>query len=640
MKHFILGTAGHVDHGKTSLIKALTGIDTDRLKEEKERGITIELGFASMLLPGGCKIGIVDVPGHEKFVKNMVAGAGGIDLVALVIAADEGIMPQTREHLEICTLLGIQTGLVALTKTDLVDKEWLDLVSEDIREFLKNTFLKEAPIIPVSAVTGSGLPQFVSTLDKIVSGIDKESDSGHLRLPVDRVFTMKGFGTVVTGTLISGSASTGDTIEVLPGKLNAKIRGIQVHNEPAERAEAGQRTAINLQGVERGAVERGNLLTHPGIFEPTLRIDASFQLLPSAPKKLKNRSPVRFHSGTMEIMSRIILLDRDELLPGDSAFAQIVFETPGVNMAGDRFVVRSYSPVRTIGGGSVLDPLPRKHKRFAQDTLAQMETLLNGSDMERVPVIIDRGGLAGVGFNQISIRAGIAMKKLQPLLDKLLSVGGTILLDREERCFVSSTLYRSLQHSVLQDVRSYQERFPLKTGISKEELKSSQAAGLDPRLFQLVLRNLEKNGKLLSEKEIIRTPDHTVNLKGELEDLHQKIEKIFLEAKLTPPSIKDLAGLLDNRSSIPNIPNILNVMLKEGVLLKVTEDIYFHRDALDHLKEDYRQMLLREGKSTPTNFKDLTGLSRKYIIPLMEYFDKIKVTIRVGDHRILRREEK
>jgi selenocysteine-specific elongation factor len=637
MKHLILGTAGHVDHGKTSLIKALTGIDTDRLKEEKERGITIELGFASMLLPGGCKIGIVDVPGHEKFVKNMVAGAGGIDLVALVIAADEGIMPQTREHLEICTLLGIQTGLVALTKTDLVDKEWLDLVSEDIREFLKNTFLKEAPIIPVSAVTGSGLPQFVSTLDKIISGIDKQSDSGHLRLPVDRVFTMKGFGTVVTGTLISGRASTGDTVEVLPGKLNAKIRGIQVHNEPAESAEAGQRTAINLQGVERDAVERGNLLTHPGIFEPTLRIDASFQLLLSAPRKLKSRSLVRFHSGTMEIMSRIILLDRDELLPGESALAQIVFETPGVNMAGDRFVVRSYSPVRTIGGGSVLDPLPRKHKRFAQDTLAQMEMLLKGSDMERVLVIIDRGGLTGVDFNRISIRAGIAVEKLQPLLDKLQSVGGTILLDGEERRFASSTLYRSLQSSVLQDVRSYQERFPLKTGISKEELKSSQTAGLDPRLFQLVLRNLERNGKLLSEKEIIRTPDHTVNLKGELEDLRQKIEKIFLDAKLTPPSIKDLAGLLGGNSSMPNI---LNVMLKEGVLLKVTEDIYFHRDALDRLKEDYRQMLLREGKSTPTNFKELTGLSRKYIIPLMEYFDKIKVTIRVGDHRILRREEK
>ena len=637
MKHLILGTAGHVDHGKTSLIKALTGIDTDRLKEEKERGITIELGFASMLLPGGTKIGIVDVPGHEKFVKNMVAGAGGIDLVALVIAADEGIMPQTREHLEICTLLGIQTGLVALTKTDLVDKEWLDLVSEDIREFLKSTFLKEAPIVPVSAVTGSGLPEFVSTLDKIISGIDKESDSGHFRLPVDRVFTMKGFGTVVTGTLISGRVSTGDTVEVLPGKFTAKIRGIQVHNEPAEHAEAGQRTAINLQGVEREAIERGNLLAHPGIFEPTLRIDAAFELLPSAPRKLKTRSPVRFHSGTMEIMSRIILLDRDELLPGESAFVQIVFETPGVNMSGDRFVVRSYSPVRTIGGGTVLDPLPRKHKRFVQDTLGQMETLLKGPNMDRVPVMIERGGLTGVSFNQISIRTGIPVGKLRPLLDKLRSTGETILLDGEEQCFVSSTLYRGLQSSVLQDVRSYQERFPLKTGISKEELKSSQTAGLDPRLFQLVLRNLERDGKLLAEKEIIRTPDHTVNLKGELEDLRQKIEKIFLDAKLTPPSIKDLPGLLNSNSSIPNI---LNVMLKEGILLKVTEDIYFHRDALDRLKEDYRQMLLREGKSTPTNFKELTGLSRKYIIPLMEYFDKIKVTIRVGDHRILRREEK
>ena len=298
MKHIILGTAGHVDHGKTSLVKALTGIDTDRLKEEKERGITIELGFASLLLKNGTRLGIVDVPGHEKFVKNMVAGAGGIDLVALVIAADEGIMPQTREHLDICSLLGIKTGLVALTKTDMVDVDWLDLVREDIREFLKGTFLEGAPIVPVSAVDGRGIPEFVSALDRIVAGLQAVERSDLFRLPIDRVFTMKGFGTVVTGTLISGKVATGDQIEILPGGIQARVRGIQVHNEPAEVAEAGQRTAVNLQGIDRESIERGNILVHPGIFEPAARIDVHFRYLPSAPGKLKSRSLVRFHSGT------------------------------------------------------------------------------------------------------------------------------------------------------------------------------------------------------------------------------------------------------------------------------------------------------------------------------------------------------
>ncbi len=637
MAHLILGTAGHVDHGKTSLVKALTGIDTDRLKEEKERGITIELGFASLSLPNGIRIGIVDVPGHEKFVKNMVAGAGGIDVVALVIAADEGIMPQTREHLEICSLLGIKTGLVALTKTDMVDKEWIDLVTEDIRGFLKGTFLESAPIVPVSAVTGSGLPHFVSTLEQVVSGIRKEEDSGHFRLPVDRVFTMRGFGTVVTGTLISGKASAGDIVEVLPGKRAAKIRGIQVHNEPAESAEAGQRTAVNLQGIEREAVERGDVLAHQGIFEPTLRIDVFFQLLSSAPKKLKNRSLVRFHSGTREIISRIILLDRDEILPGQSAFAQIIFESPGVNMTGDRFVARSYSPVRTIGGGSVLDPLPRKHKRFVPEILAQMKVLLDGPEMECIAAMIDRAGHAGVSVNRLSIRTGISTGKLRAHLEKLKTAGKVILLDAEEVRFVSLSCYRDLQNRILQEIHSYQERFPLKTGISKEELKSSQGGGLDTRLFQLVLRDLEKNSRLLSEKEIVHTPEHTVHLKGELEDVRHKIERIYDDAGLTPPSLKELMEAL---GGAPSVENVLKVMLKEGVLIKVTEDIYFHRDALDRLKKDYRELLVKEGKSTPTNFKEMTGLSRKYIIPLMEYFDKIKLTIRIGDHRILRGQEK
>ncbi len=637
MKHIILGTAGHVDHGKTSLVKALTGIDTDRLKEEKERGITIELGFASLLLKNGTRLGIVDVPGHEKFVKNMVAGAGGIDLVALVIAADEGIMPQTREHLDICSLLGIKTGLVALTKTDMVDVDWLDLVREDIREFLKGTFLEGAPIVPVSAVDGRGIPEFVSALDRIVAGLQAVERSDLFRLPIDRVFTMKGFGTVVTGTLISGKVATGDQIEILPGRIQARVRGIQVHNEPAEVAEAGQRTAVNLQGIDRESIERGNVLVHPGIFEPSARIDVHFRYLSSAPGKLKSRSLVRFHSGTTEIISRLTLLDRDELAPGEQVFAQIVFETPGVNMAGDRFVIRSYSPVRTIGGGSVLDPLPRKHKRFNQQVLGEMHILLTGTDPERASVVIGRSGLTGIRFDRLSIRTGIPAAKLKSVLDGLLSGGEAILFDKEERRIASASVYQGLKKKILGEIGNYQTKFPLKPGAPKEELRSTQTYQTDDRLFQHALRDLEKEGKIVSEREMVRTPDHSVNLKGELEELRQKITAIYLEAGLTPPSSREV---IEKLGSKPAVTSVLNVMLKEGVLVKVAEDLYFHREALDRLKEDYRKLLQQKGKSTPTDFKELTGLSRKYIIPLIEYFDAAKFTIRVGDHRVLRGEGK
>jgi selenocysteine-specific elongation factor len=354
-----------------------------RLKEEKERGITIELGFASLTLESGQKLGIVDVPGHEKFVKNMVAGAGGIDLVVLVIAADEGVMPQTREHFDICALLGIKNGLVALTKIDLVDSEWLDLVEEDVRGFLAGTFMEESPIIPLSVVTGEGFPEFLSTLDKTIMRIEAHPDTGLFRLPVDRVFTMKGFGTVVTGTLMSGKVNVGEAVEILPKRVTAKIRGIQVHNESVTVAEAGQRTAINLQGTERTQIPRGDILAHQGVFTPSNRFDIYFKYLSSADRKLKSRTLVRLHSGTSEIISRIILIGRDEMEPGETCHAQVVLGTPTVTMAGDRFVMRSYSPVWTIGGGEILDPLPGKHKRYSDSVLDDFNILRNGTDLER-----------------------------------------------------------------------------------------------------------------------------------------------------------------------------------------------------------------------------------------------------------------
>src|SRR5918999_1795344 len=383
MKQVVMGTAGHIDHGKTQLIKTLTGIDTDRLKEEKERGITIDLGFAHLRFADDTEVGVIDVPGHERFVRNMLAGVGGIDLVMLVIAADEGVMPQTREHLAICQLLRIKDGLVALTKTDLVDEDWLELVSEDTREFLKGTFLEGKPIVPVSAKTGQGIDDLRRGLQTLVARVPPKQLEGKFRLPVDRVFTIRGFGTVVTGTLFSGTIRVEDRIEIYPKGIEAKIRGIQVHNASVAEAVAGQRTAINLQGIDKVELGRGDVLGHPGEFASTFMLDAVLQHLADAPRPLRHRARVRLHLGTSEIMGRVMLLDRDELAPGEEAYVQFRLESPAVALPRDRYVIRSYSPVQTIGGGILLEVQPRKHRRY-EEGLANHFRLLAESSAEEV----------------------------------------------------------------------------------------------------------------------------------------------------------------------------------------------------------------------------------------------------------------
>ena len=636
MKHIVLGTAGHVDHGKTALIKALTGIDTDRLKEEKERGITIDLGFASLTLKMGQTLGIVDVPGHERFIKNMVAGAAGIDLVVLVIAADEGVMPQTREHLHICSLLGIKRGLVALTKIDLVDKDWLELVTDDVREFLKGTFLESSPIVPISAVTGIGLPEFLIALNQVSSEMEEEYDTGIFRLPIDRVFTMKGFGTVVTGTLISGEVKVSEVVEILPKKLTAKIRGIQVHNQNVALGEAGQRTAINLQGVEKAAITRGDVLTRPGALEMSSRLDVSFEYLACADRRLKNRSLVRFHAGTSEIIARTILLNRDEIEPGEKCYAQLVLESPAVTMARDRFVIRGYSPVTTIGGGMIIDPLAKKQKRYVDRVLHESSLLHEGTPAERTATIIERAGFEGIGIGQLVMRTGIQQNHLRQILEKMFSERQAVLMDSDETRVVSLSIYENLQQRILQEARTYHEKFPLKEGLLKEELKTIMGRFVS-RLFNMAIKDLEKNGKIVIDRENIRLPGHSVNLEGELEDIRGKIFTLYLNAGLTPPSIKEVWEKFADRKV--QTESVFNVMTREGVLIKVSEDLYFYRDALERLREDYKNLLLREGKATPASFKELTGLSRKFIIPLMEYFDMTKLTIRAGEHRILRERE-
>jgi selenocysteine-specific elongation factor len=624
-KHIILGTAGHVDHGKTSLIKALTNVDTDRLKEEKERGITIELGFAPLILPDGQRIGIVDVPGHEKFVKNMVAGAGGIDLVALVIAADEGVMPQTREHFEICELLGIKRGLVALTKIDMVDEEWLTLVQEDIRSFFEGTFLETSPIVPLSSVTGVGLAEFLAALTEIITTLDERTDSGLFRLPVDRVFTMKGFGTVITGTLASGKIQVGDTIEIMPSGGQAKIRGIQVHNEPAQMAQAGQ-------GTDRTTIERGYVLTRPSTFQASNRLDIHMRYLASAGKKLKNRALVRFHTGTSEAISRIILPDRDQIEPGQATYAQVIPETPVVAMSRDRFVIRSYSPITTVGGGEIIDPLAKKRKKQAAD--GEAEKLHRGTGEEKTDIILEKADLEGIPSLILAIRTGLPPGEQEKILEKMLSEKKALLIDRDERRLVSSRVYRDFQDRVLSEIAAYHRKYPLKEGISREELRTTLGGFINPKLFSKAMKDLEDEGKIVAAKENVRIEDHSVNLKDDEIQLREEITGIYMNAALTPPLTKELMEKFPGNKKA--VVDILNVMLRTNVLIKVNEDLYFYREILDRLKEDYRALLTKDGKASPATFKEMTGLSRKFIIPLMEYFDKTKLTIRVENYRMLR----
>ncbi|MBM4331230.1 MAG: selenocysteine-specific translation elongation factor [Deltaproteobacteria bacterium] len=635
MKRIVLGTAGHIDHGKTTLIKALTGVDCDRLKEEKERGITIELGFTSMILPSGITISIVDVPGHEKFVRHMVAGATGIDLVALVIAADEGIMPQTREHLDICKLLRVKKGLIALTKIDLVEKDWLDMVKEEIQDFVKGTFLQGGACVPLSSTTGEGLPAFVAEVDRLAKEAEERSPEGLLRLPIDRVFTIKGFGTVATGTIISGTVSIGDTLEVLPKGLEAKVRGIQAHGKSVESATAGLRAGINLQGLEKDIIDRGNVLTISQTLKPTVALDVIFQLLSSAPKPLKNRARVRWHLGTVEALGRVILLDREEVKSGEEVFLQIRLEQPVTALPGDRFVARSYSPIFTIGGGEVLDAFPSRHKRFSSQVKEEMEILQKGSEEEKLRLRLLKAGPKGLSWPELIMRANVLPLPLKSLIERLISTGGILRFNGDRLRYIHPQVMADLKRSCLDYLREFHQKNPLQPGAVKEEVKTKLPPQMDARLFNHLLSILIEDKKIIAEKETIRLYTHAVSLKEEEKDLRKNIILIYAKAHLQPPTVKE--ALSELRALENELKPVLQLLTKEGTLVKVNEDLYFHRQALEELEGKIVRFLQENKEMNPTQFKDLSQVSRKFAIPLMEHFDAKKLTMRIGDKRVLRK---
>jgi len=634
MKQIILGTAGHIDHGKTSLIKAVTGVNTDRLKEEQARGITIELGFASMDLPGGRHLGIVDVPGHEKFVKNMVAGATGIDMVAMVIAADEGVMPQTREHMEICALLGIQHGLIALTKTDLVDEEWMELVIEDIRDFSRGTFLEECAIVPVSSATGDGIQAFVDALDELSAAVPERSVTNLFRLPVDRVFTMKGFGTVITGSLVSGRIKLGDTITIYPSMITSKVRGIQVHNESVEEAGPGMRTAINFQGLEKASVNRGEVISTPQSLKPSYMVDVSLHFLKSNKKPAKNRTKVRFHTGTSEVFGYLVLLDREELKPGEDIVAQLRLDTPVSLVRDDRFVIRSYSPVRTIGGGKVLNPVPQKHKQFQPEVVDGLKGLIDSPPEAVVSFHVQDADVAGVTFSDLVIMTNLPEKQLMSITQGLSSTREIIQIDKENRLFVHNSVFASLQDMMAASLEKYHQAKPLKAGMPKEELKSKFPMKAADKLFSAVMNQMLKAATIVQEGEVVKLAGHKVSLGLDQATIKEKVLDIYRESRLTPPYFKEVTKTLGVDPAIAK--DVLMLLVSEGTMVKAKEDLFFHVEPYEDLKKRLKDFLMANEEITTPQFKEMTGVSRKYIIPLLEYFDAKNVTIRVGDSRKLR----
>ena len=635
MKQIILGTAGHIDHGKTSLIKAVTGTDTDRLKEEKERGITIELGFAALDLPSGQHLGIVDVPGHEKFIKNMVAGATGIDIVVMVIAADEGVMPQTREHMEICTLLGVRHGMVAVTKIDMVDEEWLELALEDIRDFVRGTFLEEAPIAPVSSETKQGIPEFIKALDALAAKIPERPPTDLFRLPIDRVFTMKGFGTVITGTLIAGRVQVGDTIRIYPSEITSKVRGIQIHNQSANEATAGMRTAINFQGLEKAAINRGEVLSKQGALLASYMVDVSLRYLASNKKPLKNRTRVRFHTGTSEVLGNVILLDRDELPPGDDTVVQLRLDAPVSLVKDDRFVIRSYSPIYTIGGGQVLNPIPIKHKRLKPETVEALKELGDQEPEVIIAFHTEASGYKGVSFSHLKIMSNLADKQLGNALQGLLSKKILIQVDKENRIYIHNTGLEKLKHDTQSRLADFHSANPLKPGMSKEELKTKFPPYLTAKLFNLTLTQMIRENEIVQEENTVRLASHAVSLGGKQADIKDKILDTYQKSGLQPPYFKELTKSLD--ADAKRARDVLMHLVDEGSIVKVKEDLYFHVKAISDLKNKLVGFLEARGEITTPQFKEMTAVSRKYVIPLAEYFDSKNVTLRVGDVRKLRK---
>jgi selenocysteine-specific elongation factor len=631
MKNVIVGTAGHIDHGKSALVEALTGTNPDRLEEEKRRGITIDLGFA-FLEAGDVRLGLVDVPGHERFVRNMLAGVGGIDLVLLVVAADESIKPQTREHFDICRLLAIPRGVVALTKSDLVDADMLELARLEVEEFLRGSFLEGAPVVPVSARTGRGVEELKRELARVASDVPGKDASRYFRLPIDRAFAMKGFGTVVTGTLVSGQVKPEDEAELFPARRRVRVRGVQSGGRPVERAVAGQRTALNLAGVELAEVGRGMVLASPGRFEARRRLDARVALLSSA-RRLKNRTRVHFHQGTAETLAEVVLLDQAELAPGQSAFAQLRLDDAVLVLPQDRFILRQFSPVVTIGGGVVLDALAPRHRRRDEHVLPYLAAVERGS-REEILAAMAAAAPRGLELTQIVARSGWLEAEVRETAARLAQAGRLRVVGQQPLVVASAASFAECLARMRAAIEAFHRANPLVEGIAKEDLRARAAAEARPEVFRAALEELAAAGEVGVAGDIVKRAGREIALRPEEARAKEQIEQAFSRAGLAVPALKEVLSKLPVEAR--RAQKLLQLLLREQVLVKVSEELVFHRSAVAHLRELLADYKRKNGERLPiAAFKEMTGVTRKYAIPLLEYLDRERVTRRVGDERVI-----
>lgn len=633
MKAVIVGTAGHIDHGKSALVRALTGTDPDRLEEEKRRGITIDIGFANLELdaPSGepVRLGFVDVPGHERFVRNMLAGVGGIDLVMLVISAEESIKPQTREHFDIVRLLSVQRGITVLTKADLVDRDTLEVVRMEVAEYLKGSFLDPAasPIIAVSAKTGEGLDELKGELARLASEVPAKDSKAAFRLPIDRVFSMKGFGTVITGTLIAGSVAPEQEVEVHPGGRRLRVRGVQVHGEPAARAIAGQRTALNLAGIETSDLARGMMLTDAGLFQSTERVIVKLDLLPSA-KALRDGARVHFHAFTAETIAEIKLLEGKLVKPGESGYARLKLDNPLLLLPGDRFIVRQFSPVITIGGGQVLDAIEPPRRMKAVERLAFAQRVANATSQEALLARVMRRGIAGLSLGEAIAETG----RRRPAIEQL-----ALALTKQKKIVVAGELMVSAddfacsRSAVLRAIEAFHKANPLVAGLNQEQLR--EQLELPPEVYRALIASLVGEKKIELSGEQVRGAGRGVVLRDDEAESKQKIEQAFATAGLQVPLLKDVLA------SVPidqaRAQKIVTLLLRDRVLVKLGDDLVFHHSALTSLRQQVAAQKKTAPKLNVASFKDLFGITRKYAIPLLEYLDRERVTKRVGDERVI-----
>ena len=633
MKSAIVGTAGHIDHGKSALVRALTGTDPDRLAEEKRRGITIDLGFAHLDLPEASgdvvRLGFVDVPGHERFVRNMLAGVGGIDMVLLVIAADEGIKPQTREHFDICRLLSVERGITVLTKTDLVDPETLEVVRLEAEEFLRGSFLdaSRAPMVAVSAKTGAGMDDLKGELARLAAESPARDTNAIFRLPIDRVFTMKGFGTVATGTLISGSVRDEDEVELLPLGRRLRVRGIQVHGEDAPHAMAGQRTAVNLAGVAPEELARGMMLTAPGMLRATRRMDVRLALLKSA-RPLRRHARVHLHAYSAETVAEVVLFNADAIAPGTEGYAQLRLADAMALVPGDRFIVRQFSPVVTIGGGIVLDSHAPARKGEFGVREEFLGTLEKGERAQVLRARVNRTGAKGLTSQDAVAETGWAPVIVQRTAEELLKSKAAV---RFADTLVSSDVYARLEQATLAEVRSFHATNKLVAGIGREELR--ERLGLRPEVFSGVLQELVRSRKMMIAGDVVHLPGAGVALKDEESEAKQKIEAAFLRSGLQVPALKEVLASLPVDKA--RAQKIMTLLLRDRILLKLSDDLVFHREPLEKMRQQVAGLKPAVTKIDVARFKELTGVSRKYAIPLLEYLDRERVTRRVGDERVI-----